>query len=108
MRRLEAKTVKSEETGVELNYKDLCVACLKAQTPNGYTINEMRALLAAIREFPKKDIKQIELSEEAYAVLIRQIKIFRWQVMDQILVDFADYIYNLKELPEDMVEETKE
>ena len=108
MRKIECKTIKSKETGVELNYKDLCVACLKAQSPNGYTINEMRALLEAIREFPKKDVKQIRLSEEAYAVLVRQIKIFRWQVMDQILVDFADYIYNLKELPEDTVEEAKE
>ena len=108
MRKLECKTVKSKETGVELNYKDLCVACLKAQTPNGYTIDEMRALLEAIREFPKENRKMIRLSEEAYAILVRQIKIFRWQVMDQILVDFADYVYNLKELSEDAIEEIKE
>ena len=108
MRRIKAKTVKSKETGVELNYRDLCVACLKAQLPNGYTINEMRALLEAIREFPKEDRKIISISEETYAVLVRQVKIFRWQVMDQILVDFADYIYNLEEINEPAVEETKE
>lgn len=101
MRKLQYRTVTSKKTGVEVNYRDLCLACLEAPSPNGYTIEEMRALLGVIKKFSTgDDVDYVDLSEEDYTILVRQIKIFRWKVMDPLLVVFADYVYNLRETNE--------
>jgi hypothetical protein len=106
MKTIELKTV-TTETGDELNYGELCRACLKAPAPQGFGIEEMRIRLEALKEFPapvqgkdgQPDLssfpEEVSVSEETYAELMRCVNGFRWRIADPVIVEFSDYLKSL-------------
>ena len=105
MIKIELKTVKSE-SGADINYVDLCNACLKAPARQGFSVNEMKVRLGALKEFPqspknpdgspgKPTVESVEVSTEVYQELLSCINVFRWSIPDQVIVDFIEYIESL-------------
>ena len=99
MRTIEIKEVKTAN-GEEMDYMELCNACLKAPAPQGFGVNEMETRLKALAEFPvvprvpgkpkpKPCTSRVEVSEEVYQELKKCVMGFRWGVIDQIFVDFT-------------------
>ena len=102
MRKIELRNVKTE-SGAEINYVELCNACLKAPAQGGFSTDEMRVRLSALKEFPipprgedgrpeKPPVDSIEVSEETFQELYRCVKNNRWVSPDQAIIDFVDYI----------------
>jgi len=107
MRTIEIKEVKTAN-GEELDYMELCNACLKAPSPGGYSIAEMEVRLKALSEFPvvkrvpgqpkpPPAVKEVSVSEEVYQELKKCVSNFRWGVVDQVFVDFVKYIQSIGE-----------
>ena len=107
MRTIEIKEVKTA-TGEELDYLELCNACLKTPAPGGYLAKDMKVRLAALAEFPvipRKPgepklppvVKEVTISEEVYQELKKCVVGMRWGVIDQVFPDFTDYIESVGE-----------
>jgi hypothetical protein len=105
MKKIELKTVETEG-GQEINYSELCRACLRVPAKQGYSIEEMEVRLTALRDFPSitRDeqgklepltCEEITVSEETYKELLKCLKDFRWGVIDQAFIDFDKYIKSL-------------
>jgi hypothetical protein len=102
MRTIAIKEVKTAD-GSDLDYLELCAACLKAPAQGGYDIKSMEVRLQAVSEFPvvkriqghpkpKPAMKEVTVSEEVYQELNRCVATFRWGVADQVFIDFVKYI----------------
>lgn len=110
MRTIEIKEVKTAN-GEELDYLELCNACLKAPVPGGCTVDQMEVRLKALEEFPvikrvpgqpkpKPAMSEITVSEEVFQELNKCVSGFRWGVVDKVFVDFVRYIQKVgKEKP---------
>lgn len=107
MRTIEIKEVKTAN-GEEVDYLELCHACLKAPSPGGCTVDQMEIRLKALAEFPvvarkpgqpkeKPAMKEVTVSEEVYQELKKCVSGFRWGVVDQVFVDFVRYIQKVGE-----------
>ena len=106
MRTIENKKVKTERE--ELCYLGLCNYVLKNAVSPGYTVEEMRVRLDALKEFPVPTPKPGEgmpmisspsrdVSEETYQELVRSLQGFRWPYADEEFVAFDKYIKELKD-----------
>ena len=118
MRIIKIKEV-TTESGDELDYLELCNACLKSPAPGGYSVEDMEVRLKALAEFPvtKREagkpkqapvVKEVPVSEEVYQELLKCVSNFRWGVIDQVFVDFTRYIQGIKaECPVECVDDGK-
>lgn len=108
MRTIEIKEVKTE-AGEELDYLELCSACLKAPAQGGYTADMMETRLKALSEFPSvarkpgepkapPPVKEVTVTEDVFLELLKCVNEFRWGVLDQVFVDFVRYIQGLKDV----------
>lgn len=105
MIKIEIKEVKTA-TGEEVDYMELCHACLKAPAPGGFTASMMELRLKALSEFPVVPrtpgkpkappvVKFVNVSTEVYAELKGCVAAFRWGVVDQVFLDFVKYIQKI-------------
>jgi len=93
-------------SGAEINYVELCHACLNSPARQGFDIQEMKLRLKAVEEFPlpprnpdgspgKLLMDHVEVSTEVFQELLSCVRAFRWSTADQVIVDFVDYIESL-------------
>ena len=90
-------------TGAKVSYRELCAACLKGPSKNGFTVDEMKGRLEVMRKFATaKDIEPgetVELDDSQFNELLNCVMTNRWVMPDQAIVDFVDYLKGLNPSP---------
>lgn len=91
MVKIENKEV--EIKGSKTDYKDLLKACNDQTPEKGFTLAEMKNRL---RISDALDKEVIELEDADFSNLKTLVNNMSWAIADKALVDFVEYINNLK------------
>lgn len=89
-------TLPKDRSGKEkLNYADFVRDCVGATTAQGVSLNELEKRLSILAKF-KNNPASVELTDDEYTLLVQCIDTTRWKLIHQDVLDFCNYIKNLK------------
>lgn len=93
MKKIENKKV--EIPGDINNYFDLILICIRQTPKEGYDIIEMRRRMKVIDAL-EKEKNFVEIEDTDFISIKKCVNDMRWGIIHQGLIDFVDYITNIK------------